>query len=183
MDCSHPGSSVHGILQAKILEWVAMPFSGIFWTRDQTRVSCFIGRFFTIWATREALGRGFLKKERLPWWLHRERICLQFRRHRRYTFNAWIVKIPWIRKWQPTPVFLPEKSHGQRSLMAKGAWQATVHKVAKSQAWLSTHTIKGSLFLFFFFSSYILYFGGNTVFSVNNKVDNLVRTCRLHQEK
>ena len=57
------------------------------------------------------------KKKRLPGWLHRERICLQFRRYR---FNAWVVKIPRIRKWQPTPVFLPEKSHGQRSLMGKG---------------------------------------------------------------
>ena len=40
MDCSHPGSSVHGILQARILEWVAMPFSrGSSQPRDQTHVS------------------------------------------------------------------------------------------------------------------------------------------------
>ena len=52
-----PGSSVPGILQARILEWVAMPFSrGSSWHRDQTWVSCIAGRFFTIWATREALG-------------------------------------------------------------------------------------------------------------------------------
>ena len=38
----------------------------------------------------------------------------QCRRHR---FNAWVRKIPWSQKWQPTPVFLPEKSHGQRSLV------------------------------------------------------------------
>ena len=55
MDCSPPGSSVYGILQARILEWVAIPFSrGSSWTRDQTWVSCIAGRFFTIWATREA---------------------------------------------------------------------------------------------------------------------------------
>ena len=55
MDCSPPGSSVHGILQARILEWVAMPSSrGSSQSRDQTQVSCTIGRFFTIWATREA---------------------------------------------------------------------------------------------------------------------------------
>ena len=43
-----PGSSVHGILQAKIPEWVAIPFSkGSSWLRDQTRVSCITGRFFT----------------------------------------------------------------------------------------------------------------------------------------
>ena len=50
-----PGSSVHGILQARILEWVAMPFSrGSSPPRDQTQVSCIADRFFTIWATREA---------------------------------------------------------------------------------------------------------------------------------
>ena len=50
-----PGSSVHGILQASILEWVANPFSrGSSWPRDWTRVYCTAGGFFTIWATREA---------------------------------------------------------------------------------------------------------------------------------
>ena len=53
IDCSLPGSSVHGILQARILEW--LPFSSPSWPRDWTRVSCIAGRFFTIWATREAL--------------------------------------------------------------------------------------------------------------------------------
>ena len=48
MDCSQPGSSVHGIFQARILEWVAMPFSrGSSWPMDWTRVSCTAGRFFT----------------------------------------------------------------------------------------------------------------------------------------
>ena len=53
IDCSLPGSSVHGILQARILDWVAIPFSrGSFWLRDRTYVSCIAGRFFTISATR-----------------------------------------------------------------------------------------------------------------------------------
>ena len=56
MDCSPPGSSVHGILQARILEWVAISFSrGSSWSRDRTQVSHIAGRFFTVWATREAL--------------------------------------------------------------------------------------------------------------------------------
>ena len=56
--CSLPGSSVHGILQARILEWVAIPFSrGSSWPRDWTWASCTAGRCFTIWATREAPGR------------------------------------------------------------------------------------------------------------------------------
>ena len=54
MDCSLPDSSVHGILQARILEWVAIPFSrGSRWSRDETQVSCIAGSLFTIWATRE----------------------------------------------------------------------------------------------------------------------------------
>ena len=48
-----PGSSVHGISQVRILEWVAISFSrGYSWPRDRTRVSCIVGRHFTIWATR-----------------------------------------------------------------------------------------------------------------------------------
>ena len=55
VDCSPPGSSVHGILQARILEWVAISFSrGSSWPRDQTQVSCIAGRCFNLWATREA---------------------------------------------------------------------------------------------------------------------------------
>ena len=58
MDCSPPGSSVHGILPARILQWVAIPFCRrSSWSRDWTWVSCIAGRFFTIWATREALVR------------------------------------------------------------------------------------------------------------------------------
>ena len=53
-DCSSPGFSVHGIFQARVLEWVAFTFSrGSSLPRDQTRVSCIIGRRFTVWATRE----------------------------------------------------------------------------------------------------------------------------------
>ena len=48
--------TIHGILQARILEWVAYPFSsGSSWPRNWTRVSCIAGGFFTSWATREAL--------------------------------------------------------------------------------------------------------------------------------
>ena len=53
MDCSPPGSSVHGILQARILEWLAIPLSrGSSQTRDRSQVSCIAGRFSTVWATR-----------------------------------------------------------------------------------------------------------------------------------
>ena len=56
MDCSLPGSSVHGLLQARILEWAAIPFSrGFSQPRDRIQISCIAGGFFTIRATREAL--------------------------------------------------------------------------------------------------------------------------------
>ena len=52
MNCSPPGSSVCGILQARILEWVAIPFfSGSSQPRDRTLVSCIAGRFFTVSVT------------------------------------------------------------------------------------------------------------------------------------
>ena len=51
MDYRPPVSSVHGILYARIMEWVAISFSrGSSWPSDRTRVSCIAGRFFTIWA-------------------------------------------------------------------------------------------------------------------------------------
>ena len=56
MDCSLQGSSVCGILQARVLKWGAIPFSrGSFQSGDQTQVSCIAGKFFTIWATRSPL--------------------------------------------------------------------------------------------------------------------------------
>ena len=55
MDCNLPGSSVHGIFQARVLEWVTISFSrGSSQPRDWTWVSRIAGRFFTSWATREA---------------------------------------------------------------------------------------------------------------------------------
>ena len=60
----------------------------------------------------------------LPWWHSDEEPAHQCRRRR---FDPWVGKSPWRRKWKPTPVFLPGKSHGQ------GAWRATVHGVTKSQ--------------------------------------------------
>ena len=54
MDCSLPGSSVLGIFQATVLEWIAISFSrGSSQPRDQTRVSRIVDRRFTVWATRE----------------------------------------------------------------------------------------------------------------------------------
>ena len=54
VDCSPPGSSVHGIFQARVLEWVAISFSrGSSQPRDRTQVSHIAGRCFNLWAIRE----------------------------------------------------------------------------------------------------------------------------------
>ena len=58
-------------------------------------------------------------------------ICLQCWRPR---FDPWVGKIPWRRKWQPTPVFLPGKSHGRRSLVGYSLWG---HKKSDTTEWLS----------------------------------------------
>ena len=56
MDCSSPGSSVHGIFQARILEWVAISFfRASSWPWILTQVSCIGSRFFTNWANKEGL--------------------------------------------------------------------------------------------------------------------------------
>ena len=55
MDCSLPGSSVYGILQARILEWAAISYFRVSsWSRDWTWASSIAGRVFTVWAPREA---------------------------------------------------------------------------------------------------------------------------------
>ena len=64
IDCSPPGSSVHGISQARILEWAAIPFSRGS-SRYRTCVSCTSGRFFTVWATKEAQIMGRRSKQTL----------------------------------------------------------------------------------------------------------------------
>ena len=72
VDSNLPGSLVHGIFQARILEWVAIPFSrGSSRPRDQTQVSHIAGRFFTIWATREALWGLMMATDHfiLLWWI------------------------------------------------------------------------------------------------------------------
>ena len=60
-----------------------------------------------------------ISTEGLPWWFRWLRIQLQCTRP---GFNPWVKKIPWRREWQPTPVFLPRKSHGQSSLVSYSSW-------------------------------------------------------------
>ena len=109
-DCSPPGFSVHEILQARILEWVAIPFSrGSSWSKDWTLISCITGRFFTIWVTGKP------------------RICLQCGKS---GFDLWVEK-------GSIPVFLPGEFHGQRSLAGYSPWG---HKELYTTEWLTLST-------------------------------------------
>ena len=194
LDCSPPGSSVHGISQARILEWVAVSSSGSFWPRDRTCiscVSCIAGRFFTCWAIGEAprgdqgLLYNWIQFSIEPtllhycfFWLFLQPEGTRLERFRIFiqvidpgkkapptemgekamaphsSTLAW--KIPWTeepgrlqsmgslrvghdwatslslftfmhwrRKWQPTPVFLPGESQGQRGLVGCRLWGHT----------------------------------------------------------
>ena len=55
----------------------------------------------------------------IPRWLSGKESACQCRRHRSH---PWVGKVPWRRKWQPTPLFLPGKCHGQRSLVGYSPW-------------------------------------------------------------
>ena len=110
MDRSPPGSSVHGILQARILEWVAMPSSrGSSQLRDQTWVSHIAGRFFTSWGTGKPKNTGV------------DSLSLLQRIFPTQELNQCLLHSKWI-LWQPTPVFLPGESHGQKSLVGYSIW-------------------------------------------------------------
>ena len=58
----------------------------------------------------------------LPRWLSDIESACQCRRCKRHEFDPWVRQIPWRRKWQLVPVFLPRKSHGQRSLAGYSPW-------------------------------------------------------------
>ena len=74
----------------------------------------------------------------LPSWLNSQGPACQCRRRRRRGFEPWVRKIPWSRKWQLAPVFLPGKFHGQRSLMGDSPSRGCKESDRAEQ--LSTHT-------------------------------------------
>ena len=95
----------------------------------------------------EFLYRGSLNLSRrglreFPGGLVGKESSCQCRRHRRCTFNPWVGKFPCRRKWQPIPVFLPEKSYGQRSL---AGYSPRGHRV--SHNWACTHYNSKGIYL------------------------------------
>ena len=81
---------------------------------------------------------------RFRWYLHsfpggtcvKEPVC-KCRRQKRRGFDPWVEKNPWRRKWQPSLVFLPGESHGQRSLAYYSPWG---HKESDTTEWLNNNT-------------------------------------------
>ena len=92
MNCSPPGSSVHKISQARILEWVAISFSrGSSWPGDQMRVSSFAGRFCTVWATRVAQNGNGLHLGPLSHGLPSlSSISIEFDQYRAMVCQVWV---------------------------------------------------------------------------------------------
>ena len=125
MDCGLLGFSVHEILQARILEWEAIPFSRESSPpRDWTEFSQNAVRFFTFEPLRKPLINSLYiyfstepKWFDLMWLSGKESAC-QCKRCKRWKFDPWVGR----RKWHPTPVFFPGKSHGQRSLAGYNPW-------------------------------------------------------------
>ena len=122
IDCRPPGSSVHGVFQERILEWLAISFSrGSSQLRDWTCISCIDRWILHHWATWEASLCCSMK------WIIYKYVCvcvyiplgsgLGGRFSDLDSCHWWNFKIfiycYWWRKWQPTPIFLPGKSQGQ----------------------------------------------------------------------
>ena len=148
MDGSLSGFSIHGIFQARVLEWVAMlnslplsPFPDlpsipppyVHLKIPQLFILCPVTLSVTFNAS---LFLSFFLSSFSLFIMHslhrhlqntntgksgKEPVC-QCRRLKRLVFNSWVRKIPWRRKWQPIPVFLPGESHGQTALAGYSPW-------------------------------------------------------------
>ena len=71
-------------------------------------------------------------------WLNGKEPACQWRRCKRCWFDPWVEKIPCRRKWQPTPLFLPGKSHGQRNQVGYSPWACK--EVDTAEHWIHTHS-------------------------------------------
>ena len=151
MDCNPPGSSVHGILQARILKWVAIPVSmESSWPMGQTRVSCLeytlsnmvthvsVVRLWRKKITKYLINPNLWEKAMAPhsstlaWkipWMEEpgglQSMGLLRVGHAWATSLSLFTFMHWRRKWQPTPVFLPGESQGPGSLLGCRLWGHT----------------------------------------------------------
>ena len=116
MDYSLPRSSIHGIFQARVLQWVAISFpKGFSWPRDWTLVSCFVSRHFIIWATRE---------------VHLVTNSPAMQEVREVGLNPRLGRSPGGETGNVLQYSCLENP------MDRGAWWATIHSVTSSWTWL-----------------------------------------------
>ena len=90
MVCSLPGSSVHGIFQAKILEWAAISSSrGSSWSRDWTCIFCIVGGFFTLWTNWEALNQNSI-------YIYWGGVVIDYKRIQEGFLQSWKYSLSWL---------------------------------------------------------------------------------------
>ena len=111
--CHPMDYAVHGILQARILEWVAFPFSrGSSWPRDRSQVSRFAGRSFTSWATREA--QEYWSGQPIPW----PRNCTGVSRIAVGFFTNWAIREALFSFQVSQILLIPQNSNWQDFLLS-----------------------------------------------------------------
>ena len=112
------------------LNTVGLLGHGHSWKRKDSLVGDFVSR-----TSQQPCWTSFKLHCSLRWHSGKECAC-QCRTCKRHGFDPWVGKIPWSRQWQPTPVFLPGKSHGQRSLAGYSPWGCK----RAGHNWACTHT-------------------------------------------
>ena len=138
MHCSPPGYSVHGILEARVLEWaVILPSRGSSWRRDRTWASCIAGRFFTT----EPLGKSTYIHTYIHTHTHTHTYDSPSAEVKNLPANAGDVSnagsTPRSGRPSGEGTGNPLQYSCLENPMDRGAWQATVHGVAKSWTWPS----------------------------------------------
>ena len=144
-DCSPPGSSVYGIFQARVLEWVPLPspgdlldiarlqFTSVDSWRSQWKLMCV--SWYSFFSSFDVLIYGYSPCSISETYFFligvtpMVKICLECRRTR---FSPWVRKIPWRRKWQPLQYSCLENP------MDRGAWRAIVHRIPRVRHNLAT---------------------------------------------
>ena len=99
--------------------WRTLLESELFQVTRPTRLTLTYVIVIVTHRTRNKEGVKSMVCNALPRWLSGKESTCQCTRS---GFSLWVRKIPWRRKWHPTPVFLPGKSHGQRSLVGYNSW-------------------------------------------------------------
>ena len=124
MDCSPPGSTIHGIFQARVLEWGAIALD----LSNYTIVSSWyflLSHTHHTWRRRDHKPRNadmYKLKRDFPGGSAVKHLPAMWETCRRHGFKPWVRKILWRRKWQPAPLFLLGKCQGQRSLVSYSPW-------------------------------------------------------------